>query len=91
MIKTKVTYTTERGQQVELKDMEPSFLLNEINHHNEQIATLSRMRNSPNSWSDQEAKNLALRQAKITETVNALQNELASRDPTQDEAKRKEY
>lgn len=79
----KPIYISDRGEEFQLEEMEPSHLLNVIKHHRAQINTVD--------WAmDQLDKdktdftNLHYRRINLYNTIEALLQELATRDPKND-------
>lgn len=79
----KPIYVSDRGEEFQLEEMEPSHLLNVIKHHRAQINTVD--------WAmDQLDKdktdftNLHYRRINLYNTIEALLQELATRDPKND-------
>lgn len=79
----KPIYVSDRGDEYQVEEMEPSHLLNAINHHRKQIDTIDWIL----SQSDSDAKRnqmLHLRRISLFTTVEALVKELRTRDPDLD-------
>ena len=74
-----VTYTTDRGIEMELAEMESSHLLNAIAHHRNQVETIKFAKGVVREGTD--LNNLDNRQADLEDTIEMLCAELASRDP----------
>ena len=74
-----VTYTTDRGIEMELCEMESTHLLNAIAHHRNQVETIKFAKTTV---SDSDGlTNLDNRQGDLEDTIEMLCAELASRDP----------
>lgn len=73
-------YTTDRGQTMDVDDMEDSHLLNAIAHHRKQVHTLRDL--LANVFTDprsKEYRNLTCRLHRLEDTVLILGTELGSR------------
>lgn len=73
MIKIRKTYTTDRGQSVDLTEMEDSFIVNELVHHGQQIEALKLMSVEGESEYTKALEN------RIRETRSTLYDELRGR------------
>jgi hypothetical protein len=77
----KPIYISDRGDEYALENMEPTHLMNAINHHRTQIDTID--------WCLEQAgtkdqPNLNFRRIELYTTVQALVKELVKRDPEKD-------
>ena len=72
------TYVSDTGQEFELEDMTPSHLMNVIAHHNKQMDGLLI---AMGVVGPVEGSNLDLWRKEIMSTIEALSNELSTRDP----------
>ena len=79
----KPIYISDRGDQYTVEEMESSHLLNAINHHRTQIATIDWILDlgDPDSRKNQM---LHLRRINLFTTIEALVEELRKRDPDED-------
>jgi hypothetical protein len=75
------TYVADTGKEFELEDMSPSHLTNVITHHHRQLEALTSVYNC--TPEDQRGFLLA-RMTALSETINTLAGELATRDPDKD-------
>lgn len=75
-------YITDRGDEFQINEMEPSHLLNAINHHRTQVDTVDWI--LENSKESEDLNNLHRRRINLYNTVEALVKELKSRDPDND-------
>jgi len=79
----KPIYVSDRGDTYTVEEMEPSHLLNAINHHRTQIANIDWIleQSDPDARKNQM---LHLRRISLYTTVQALIDELRTRDPDKD-------
>jgi len=78
----KPIYITDRGDTYTLEDMEPTHLMNAINHHRKQIDTVDWC--LENMSAKAKPENLHFRRIELFTTVEALVSELIKRDPAKD-------
>lgn len=76
-------YVSDRGDEFQLENMEPSHLLNAINHHKTQIETLDWILEQTGTDAEKNQM-LHLRRISLHTTVEALVKELRNRDPDLD-------
>jgi len=76
-------YVSDRGQEFQLEDMQPTHLLNAIDHHRKQIATLDWILEQTGN-DNEKNQMLHLRRISLCTTVEALVKELRTRDPDED-------
>lgn len=79
----KPIYVSDRGDEYQLDEMEPTHLLNAINHHRKQIDTIDWILEQTGTDADKNQM-LHLRRISLHSTVEALIKELRKRDPDQD-------
>jgi translation initiation factor 2 beta subunit (eIF-2beta)/eIF-5 len=79
----KPIYISDRGDQFTVEEMEPSHLMNAINHHRTQIDNLDWILENSNKDKDDNT-NIHLRRIALFSTVEALVKELRTRDPDED-------
>lgn len=79
----KPIYISDRGDQYTVEEMDSSHLLNAINHHRTQIATIDWILEQGQPDSDKNQM-LHLRRISLFTTVEALVKELRARDPDED-------
>lgn len=79
----KPVYISDRGDTYTVEEMEPSHLLNAINHHRTQIGTIDWILEQSNPDAEKNQM-LHLRRISLFNTVQALQDELRKRDPDLD-------
>lgn len=81
--KRNVVYVSDRGDEFELDQMEPSHLINVLKHHRAQrecLENIIEMRGLAKSHT-----HLGTRIKRLIETENALIDELMRRDPDEDD------
>jgi len=79
----KPIYVSDRGEEFQLEEMEPSHLLNVIKHHRAQINTVDWVMDQLDK-DKTDFTNLHYRRINLYNTIEALLQELATRDPKND-------
>jgi len=82
LFQRKPAYITDRGDEYSIEDMDPSHLLNAINHHGTQMCTLERILAADSSVDGSE--HIRTRLASLSDTIDVLVKELRTRDPSLD-------
>ena len=77
----KFVYVSDRGDQYELDEMEPSHLINAIAHHQKQHDALVRVMDK---YGLTTSNNLCIRLEDLDRTVHELVSELMTRFPGED-------
>lgn len=80
----KPVYVSDRGDTYDVEEMESSHLLNAINHHRTQIATIDWIIDQTGGPDAEKQQMLHLRRINLFNTVEALVKELRTRDPDKD-------
>lgn len=75
---SKITYVTDRGIEMDVKEMETTHLVNAICHHTKQRDVLKEYTQNVTDT------HLARRVDLLNETINTLLDELETRDPALD-------
>ena len=78
----KPIYISDRGDQYQLEEMEPTHLMNAINHHRKQVDTIDWCLETLADLTD--LSNLHYRRITLVNTIEALVTELLKRDPDDD-------
>lgn len=80
----KPVYVSDRGDEYQVDEMEPSHLLNAIHHHRKQINTIDWILEQTGGTDAEKNQMLHLRRISLHTTVEALVKELRTRDPDKD-------
>lgn len=80
VFKAVTMYRTDTGKEMAVEDMESTHLMNAINHHKKQLDLIIIMIQK-RSANNQDQGYLASRRANLADTIEVLENELAQRNP----------